>query len=146
MALDIDAALTALVGKVQTALTGVRPVNAYEADPGGGRSYPAVTAKPGEPFVDYHITMDGAVIRALCVVMVRLEVRVAARPIDSYKAVYAFCSAGTGQTSSIVDAIEADVTLGGVVGDCVVQVAHQPVEDDDDLVVTFDVEIHQRRT
>lgn len=145
MAFDLAAVKTALVNQVQTAMPAGRTLNAYPQDPGEVRSCPSVATKPGEPYVLYHLTFGD---NALCAVNLILEVRVQAREIDAQIAIDAYCSAGTGQTASIRAAVEADRTLGGVVGDCCVMAVHVPEEPDEsgDLVARFDVEIHQSRS
>lgn len=79
--------------------------------------YPRAIVMPGSPAIEYHHSM-----RDLCVLNFRIEVRTnAADPVSAQVALAQFIAAGTGQSRSILDALE-DVatgdttpTLGGVV-------------------------------
>lgn len=79
--------------------------------------YPRAIVLPGSPGVEYHHSM-----RDLCVLNYRVEVRTnAADAVSAQIALAQFVAAGTGQSRSIIDALE-DVatgdttpTLGGAV-------------------------------
>lgn len=73
---------------------------------------PMAIISPADPFIDYHLAMGKGLAQADW----RIIVAVAKTPgaatqdlLDDY------LSSGTGQTLSIIDAIEADKTLGGAV-------------------------------
>lgn len=81
---------------------------------------PAAVVVPDDPFIDYHEAFKGG----LCLVRFRVTLlasraseRTGQDKLDS------LLSAGTGQSSSILDAVDGDRTLGGTVSDCVVDEA-----------------------
>lgn len=121
MALDIKAITTALANQIDTNTS--RALACYELQPPTVPQFPCAIVRTGSPLVSYHETM-GAGVGVLC--QLALEVVVMATgvtDIDSQTVVMDLLSSGTGKTNSIIDAIEADRTLGGVVADCFVEQA-----------------------
>lgn len=109
--------LAAIRDGLETRLATVSGLRAHDTVP-DTLVPPAAVVVPER--VDYHVAMR----KGLCAVRFRVQVvaqRVAERSgqdlLDGY------LSAGTGLTSSLVDAIEADRTLGGAASDVVVEAA-----------------------
>ena len=64
-------------------------------------------------------------------ILLRLKIEVDAADVESMCIKIAdYLSVGTGNDSSIVDAVMADRTLGGVVGDCVILTAEWDTENE----------------
>ena len=118
MALDIKAITTALANQIDANTS--RALACYELQPPTEPQFPCAIVRASEPLVTYHETM-GAGVGVLC--QLNLEVVViasGASDIDSQVVVMDLLSSGTGKTNSIIDAIETDRTLGGVVADAFV--------------------------
>ena len=101
---------------IATRITEFCNLTAYPFDV-SSTVYPRAIVLPGSPGIEYHHSM-----RDLCVMNFRVEVRTsAADAVSAQVALAEFIAAGTGQSRSIIDALE-DVatgdttpTLGGVV-------------------------------
>lgn len=109
MALNTQAIHDALASQILT-ITG-KPANAWDTT---STAYPAITVLPGTPYVTYHNTPT--------MVSMNLQVEVATNAMEKESAQIAlsrFVNAGTGETTSILDALEnvtsLTPTLGGVV-------------------------------
>lgn len=116
MAFDLAAIRTAL----ETRLATVSGLRCYEYVPDKPEVPAAIVGpQPGE-FVDFQRAFSKGLVE------VRLKVMVlVARPSEraAQVALDGYISAGTGKTSSVIDAIAGDRTLGGTVTDSVVTVA-----------------------
>lgn len=78
-------------------------------------AFPAAIVAPGvgDEFVTYHESFGS---NAVCQAHFTVTLQVSAvSPESAVTTMYAFLSAGTGQTSSVFDAIESDRTFGGTV-------------------------------
>lgn len=78
--------------------------------------FPALAVFEGAPFIDYWQTMGNSRAATL-----NFELRTAftyGDPEDSLRHLDALCASGRGATRSVIDAIHADVTLGGKVDTC----------------------------
>lgn len=81
----------------------------------------AVVLPPEGEFITYHSTMGPGALAE-----VRLKVTVLASKSSTrtgQDAIDALLSSGENEDVSVIDAIEADGTLGGVVDDCIVETA-----------------------
>lgn len=119
MALGLNTIRTALETRLQTYLnSGSRPTTVY-AYPPDSPSFPSIGIVPGEgDFITYYETMSDSGISS-----VRLVIRLylSARFIDAQMAIDDYLSAGSGFTSSILNAILADKTLGTTVDTCIIR-------------------------
>lgn len=108
---DVAAARTALATRITTA-TGLRTL----AEAKDQISPPVAVILPGQPFIVYGQTMDGAVtvnLRVLIAISDAAPTEKVQRALDAYLGI------GAGTTaSSIPAAIMADPTLGGAVHFC----------------------------
>lgn len=98
-----------------------RPLACYEMVPASTPQFPCAIVRPADQFVAYHESFGAAPL-----VDVQLEVLIMAQgtsDIDSQIAVLDMLSAGAGKSNSIIDAISADRTLGGVVENTIVRTA-----------------------
>ena len=134
MAAGVTAIREALETRLATYLgAGSRQVSvfAYRPEDLTG-TYPAVCVEPGEGelgFVSYFESMSN---NGCALLRFEIQVFVSGRYIDAQRAMDAFLSAGSGFTSSILNAILADPTLGGVVSTCRLLAASRPAQTDDD--------------
>lgn len=88
---------------------------------------PAIIIRPGSPYVTYHESFGDR-----CLVGVELEIEVITSSADGISAGVAMddlLSPGLANSSSILEAIEADPTLGGTVGHCWISEASPPQAD-----------------
>jgi len=114
--LDLRAVMTALANQID--INTARSLACYDLQPATTPQFPCVIVRPADQFVGYHETF-GEVLTD-----VQLELVVMASgtsDLDSQIAVLDLMSAGTGMTSSVIDAIEADRTLGGAVLNTIVR-------------------------
>lgn len=130
MALDLGAIRTALQDQVNIALAASdRPANVYAYAP-NSPELPAVIIRPrlgtGE-YVQYHQSFANSIRgdNALAGIELEIEVRVGGWDIDAEMAMDAYLS--TGVAASIIDAVEADPTLGGVIESCWIRAVQAPV-------------------
>ena len=113
--LDLRAICTALANQIDANTT--RALACYELMPPNMPQFPCVIVRTGDPFVSYRETFGGTAALA----DVQLEVLVMHQgntDIDSQIVVMELL--GTASVNSVPNAIEADRTLGGAVGNCVV--------------------------
>lgn len=106
-----------------------------------GVNYPAgwIDYQRNGPDVDYYETFDPT-----SAVLLDVEIRVRAAPVDAQKAMDRYLSRGTGQTS-VTDAIEMDQTLGGSVVSCEVvggaEVGPIPADDTQDYIARIHLRV-----
>lgn len=131
---DIRAAL-----KAQLVANLDRETNVY-ANPVLSPQPPSVTIWAADDYVDYWLSMGG---NGLAAVRFTLELDPGAGDYESQSIrLDDYLSAGTGNNSSVIDAIHADRTLGDVVDDCVIltcEVTRDP------LMARLPVEIRVRK-
>lgn len=121
MALDVEAIHQALANQIAA---GIARGNGANQDitvrpyPFSAAELPRIEIHPGSPWVVYFGTFGSAGISDVnVIVVVELETANAETWLGQASGLV---SAGTGETNSIVDAILADPTLGGVVQTCMV--------------------------
>jgi hypothetical protein len=102
---------------IETRLATITGLRTYDTIPDKPES-PAAVVTPGEPFVDYHEAMRKGLVEARFDIV--LLVARAVGDDRSQTKIDGYLSAGTSQTTSVIDAIEGDVTLGGAVDHCFV--------------------------
>jgi hypothetical protein len=121
MALDLTEIRTALATQI---VDGVADgLNGYPY-PKAAPALPAVEIHAGEPYVNYHVTFGEAAHMD-----VQLEIQLLIPRGDhetSQQIVDRLLSTGGGATSSVIDAVEADKTLGGTVQSAHIQFAEKP--------------------
>jgi hypothetical protein len=112
MALSLSAIHERLADVLRSNLE--RPVNVYPF-PALGMSSPRITVEPSaEQYVSYSESFDGPA--SLSEVRVSLVIEtVAADDASSYVQMLDYLGSGSGEGSSLVDAIATDQTLGGIV-------------------------------
>lgn len=114
------------LGEVRNALAATitagvdRQTNVY-AYPVGDPKYPAITIEPESDYVDYWLSFGSAGLAAVRMVLV-LE-PAGNDPVSAGIALDDLLSAGTGNGSSVIDAVLADRTLGLAGCDCVITAA-----------------------
>jgi hypothetical protein len=116
MAVDLAAIHRAAATQIQNALTRLTNVYPFPQDT---VVYPCVTVYPGAgEYIDYWKTMGP---NGNADMMLRLKVEVDSESSEAVAVkICDYLSVGTGHTSSIVDAVMADRTLGGTVEDALV--------------------------
>jgi hypothetical protein len=135
--LSLQAIREALANQIQAHVA--RSISAHPYDP-GDHTQPAVVIRPATDYIAYFGTMGP---NGDADVLLEVDIEVAtAQPASAGIAMDDFLSAGTGNTSSVIDAIFFDKTLGGLVDNCIALTADGPVERDDGvLVATVHVQI-----
>ena len=116
--MDLQAIRTGIVATLKP-LDGL---TVYKSVPGSINA-PAVVIHSGDDFITYHETMG----KNLC--SIRLDLTVLVARVDDARALEAldgYLSSGTGVTRSLIDALDADPTLGGSVDTFVVESANGP--------------------
>lgn len=120
-----------------------RPCTVYAWDPGSTRQYPCLVVEPGDPWVEYHETFGD---NALAGIELRVVAMVLAEEQSQRIALADFASAGPSARSSVMRAVEADVTFGGTCQSAVCYRVHPPtLGDDGTLACVFDVSATQHR-
>ena len=114
MSLDLDRIHQAVATAVRAAVGDEFTVHAY---PGEGGTGPYIEIAPGAPYVAYFATM-GTNGRADVNVTVR-GFPMTGNAETAFRRVVAYLASGTDFPRSIVDALMADKSLGGVVESCV---------------------------
>ncbi len=111
MAIDLQAIHRALANTIRAGIA--RDTNVYpfpQADP----SYPCITVYPGDGgYINYAMSMDGEADLFL-----RLKLDVEGDAESMAIKICDYLSTGTGNDSSIIDALYADRKLDGLVEDC----------------------------
>lgn len=114
MAFDLGAQRTG----IKTRLATVSGLHVYRTVPDDIMA-PAAVVAPAETFIDYHTAMA----KGLAVANWRVIVATARTLTpEGQDLLDRYLSSGTGQTVSLIDALEADKTLGGTVDDLHVSV------------------------
>lgn len=123
MALDLGAIREALASQIYQN-TG-REVHVYPYPTGGQLELPAVVIRSGEDYVDYHVTLgvgdNAADVNLILDIMARCAVALE----DGLIVLDELLSSAAGHPTSVIDAIEADESLGGVVENVSLGVAGQ---------------------
>lgn len=128
--LTLQAIRVALATQISANLARGTSVHPY--DP-GDHTQPAVVIRAADDYIAYFGTMGP---NGVSDILLDVDVEVAAaQSASAYIAMDDYLSAGTGNDSSVVDAIHSDRTLGGVVGDCICLTADGPTERDDGVLV-----------
>lgn len=116
MALDLQAIREALKAQLDEELA--RDINVYAYRPANPVP-PYVAVISGDPYISYYETFASSAVGSLCDVQLELIIGQTADAISAQVFIDDLLSAGAGQTSSVIDALEADPTLGGVVATCI---------------------------
>lgn len=116
MAFDLGAQRTG----IKTRLTTVTGLHVYRTVPDDIIA-PAAIVAPAETFIDYHAAFAKGLAVANWRVIVATGRTMSAEGQDLLDR---YLSSGTGQTVSLIDALEGDKTLGGVVDDIHVSVSN----------------------
>lgn len=137
MSFDIQAIRRALAAQIRARIADDIDVFAY---PSEGPTMAAITVYPSAgDYVSYFTTMGA---NGNADLSFRLKVEVAADSIESVEIkLDRLLGSGLGNTSSIVDAVMYDRTLGGTVGSCVVLSAVMGDPDVDPGIAWLPVEI-----
>lgn len=120
MALDLTAIRTALADQISQG-TG-REVRGYPYPTGAPGELPCIIVRSGDEYANYHVDM-GYQCDVNLIVDVMAPCRVALE--DGLRVLDELLSSAAGSPISVIDAIEADLTLGAVVEQVVVGVAGQ---------------------
>ncbi|HWA67157.1 MAG TPA: hypothetical protein VG899_12415 [Mycobacteriales bacterium] len=117
MALDLVAIRAAL----QAAIGTIDGMRVYPTIPEKPEFPAAVVALSPDETVNYNVAMQRGLAEANFEVVLLVPL---AKGFDrAQKQIDGYLSAGTGQTSSVIDALEADKTLDGAVSHCYVSAA-----------------------
>jgi hypothetical protein len=129
MALDLMAIHTALVNQI---VAGVeRGVNPYPVRPETPKP-PYVTLEPdARQYVANHGSFRSETVGALCDMQADIVVGQTGRPEDAQAFLLGVLSSGTGMGMSVLDAVEADRTLGDVIDTCICLFSGGPVQQED---------------
>jgi hypothetical protein len=141
MSLDIQTIRRALAGQISENVTATPNIYAYIPS---APKLPCLGISAGEPYVHYSTTMGHP--EADLHLLVR--VITAGRAEDAMVFLDDMLSAGSSTTSSIVDAIRQDPTLGGLVEQCVPSASSMVAEGEDNTtgfqaVVPVDIWLRQ---
>lgn len=112
--------LAAIRDGIKTNLATIAGLRVYDTIPSADLVVPAAVVQPAK--IRYQEAFKGGLVEAIMRVTILCSAADARSGQDQLDA---FLSAGTGQTSSIVDAIEADKTLNGSADSSAVQVEHE---------------------
>lgn len=115
--LDLQKIRRSLAAQIQSRIT--RTPNVYPYMP-EAPALPAIAIVAGNPYVTYYETFgaDG-----VCDVQFEVRIAVEARAIDAQILLDDLLSVGAPTTSSVIDAIASDPTLGGAVATCICRTA-----------------------
>lgn len=115
-----------------------RGTSVFAYDPGDS-TYPRIVVNPASSYVAYFGTMGP---NGIADILLDVVIEVAVTQLASAGiAMDDYLSAGTGNTSSVVDAIHSDRFLGGVVADCVCLTADAPDLSADPITAVLHVQI-----
>jgi hypothetical protein len=144
MAFDPKAIREAI--KDQLKLHIAKDIEVFEYKP-ASPNYPYIAILTDDPYVGYHETFKSSSTGALCDVRMLLEVAQNGEAQNAQMYVDDLLSSGTGRTSSVIDAIEADRTLGGKVDTCIVSRAGPIVPNEEGAATALlPLQIALRRT
>lgn len=122
MALNLTAIREALAAQIVAGTD--REVHAYPYPLGSPGEMPAVVIRSGEEYINYFVTQGDAADVALILDIIapcRVSIEDGLRVLDE------LLSVAAGLPNSVFDAIEADLSLGGVVDTCQVGGAGQHI-------------------
>jgi len=113
MSVNLQAIREALAAQVRANVA--KNINVYAYDVGAG-TFPAILVQATNPYVTYHESFGD---RALAGIELVLEiVTVSADGASAYLMMDALLSPGLANSASVLEAVEIDPTLGGVVANC----------------------------
>lgn len=122
---NLNAIHRALADQLRTNIARDTATNPF---PIGTTTYPCITVYPAAgTYIDYWKTFGP---NGNADLMVRLKLEVDSDNESMFIKIADYLSVGTGFTSSIIDAIHADRTLGGTVEDALVLTAEWDAEND----------------
>lgn len=131
---------------LQVQLSTVPTFRAY-ATPPPKPEPPCLVVAAGEPFVEYHAAMSRGLVEVRFEVLALVGV---AHVESAFARLDSVCSAGTGESASVVDALHANRTLDGLVSDVVVRqvggVTTLDIGDTSYLGCTFGVSVYCPRS
>jgi|GEM_PF-6097810 len=128
MAVNVEAIHRAVADKLRRGLARDTSVNPF---PIGAPVYPSITVYPDSPYINYFETM-GANGKAS--IHLKLKIEVDSDSESMFIKIADYLSVGTGNTSSVTDALMAtDHTLGGLVDECVILSAEWDAINDPDV-------------
>lgn len=133
--LSLQAIREALATQIGDTVARHPSVFAYDPE---GRSGHNIVIRPADDYVAYFGTMGP---NGLSDILLEVDIEVPGRLADSQIAMDDYLSAGTGNDSSVVDAIHANRTLGGLVDDCVCLTADGPDLTVDPITARLHVQI-----
>lgn len=126
---DLEQIHRALAGQISEHIDRDTNVSAF---PDGSTVFPSITVEPYGQYLDYFGTFGP---NGNADMMVRLRIELMAGDLESVCIKMCdYLSVGTGNTSSVVDAIMFDRTLAGFVEDCVALTVEWSA---DDLTTAF---------
>lgn len=117
MALDLERVRRAVAETIKAGVDRAVNVYAYMPD---APAFPCAVVAPGDPYVTYHETFGD---RALAQLSFSIHIGATSRAEDSLILIDDMLSSGAGKLSSVIDALEADPTLGAAVHSCTVMSA-----------------------
>ena len=120
MAANLEAIHRALADQLRANISRDIDTNPFDINP---PTFPAITVLTDSPYIDYWDTFGP---NGKAVMKLRLRLDVEGDPESMAIQICAYLSIGTGNTSSIADAVHLDKTLGGLVEQCIVLSAEFP--------------------
>lgn len=133
--LTLQAIREALAAQISANLARKPSVFAYDPE---GRSGHNIVIRPASNYVAYFGSMGP---NGVSDILLEIDIEVPGRLADSQIAMDDYLSAGTGNGSSVVDAIHKDRTLGDLVDDCVCLTADGPDLEADPVTARLHVQI-----
>lgn len=133
--LSLQAIRVALATQISANVARQPSVFAYDPENRSGHN---IVIKPAADYVAYFGTMGP---NGTADILLEIDIEVPGRLADSQIAMDDYLSAGTGNDSSVVDAIHANKTLGGLVDNCVCLTADGPDLTVDPLTARLHVQI-----
>jgi len=121
MSVDLQAIREALASQLRANIS--KNINCYSYDVGAG-TFPAITIDAGSPYIAYHESFGD---RALAGIELVLRITTtSADGASSWLLMDSLLSPGLVNTMSVLEAVELDSTLGGVVANVWVSSASEP--------------------
>ena len=125
MSLNLQAIREGLAAQIKVRVARSFNTDGYEGTAG---TFPMIVIKPGNPYVTYHESFGD---RALAGIELLIEVTTtAADGKSAYVVMDQVLSPGLSNTSSILEAVEADNTIGGLVANVWVSEVSAPTLDE----------------
>jgi hypothetical protein len=133
MSLDLSAIRAAIIATIKP-VVDTKFVSLYPYFP-NAPSLPCIGVRASSNYLTYHSTFDnGPGLGGQSLVYMELHVAESGDPEDAGAFVDSMLSTRSG--ASIIEALEADRSLGGVVDDCVCLTGHmRPIGEDGGLIV-----------